>query len=254
MSPRPGGRSPPSRSACTGRARARAGTGAGRRPRAPRRPASRGVVRYGTGWAATGMSTAARIAASSGSIVAGPREQLRPTTAAPASASRPARLDVVVAVVGRRRLHARERDHRGQAELLADLEPDQRLADVVVGLRDHEVDALLDRPAELLLVLRADHRARPLRLGRVVGPGVADVAGHERAALGGDLVRDPHRLAVQLLEVVPAADRLAACPGARSRSARPSRPSRRAGTRGAAAGARRARRGSPPGTNGPALM
>ena len=63
-----------------------------------------------------------------------------------------------------------------------------------------------DRPAELLLVLRADHRARRLRLLGVVGPGVADVAGHERAALGGDLVGDPDRLAVHLLEVVAAPD------------------------------------------------
>jgi membrane-associated phospholipid phosphatase len=37
--------------------------------------------------AAIGMSTAARICSSSGNIVAGPREQFNPTTAAPASAS-----------------------------------------------------------------------------------------------------------------------------------------------------------------------
>ena len=56
------------------------------RPRAPRTPASRASSGTGTGWAATGTSTAARIRSSSGSIVSGPREQFRPTIAAPASA------------------------------------------------------------------------------------------------------------------------------------------------------------------------
>ena len=44
-------------------------------------------MRYGTGSAATWQSTRARTSASSGSIVAGPREQFSPTTSAPASAS-----------------------------------------------------------------------------------------------------------------------------------------------------------------------
>ena len=68
----------------------------------------------------------ARAAAASS---AGPREQFRPTIAAPCVGQDAARLDVVVAVVGRRRLHAGERHHRRQPELLADLEADQRLAD-----------------------------------------------------------------------------------------------------------------------------
>ena len=50
--------------------------------------AARGVVRYGTGSAATWQSTAARTRSMSGSIVSGPREQLRPTTSAPAASSR----------------------------------------------------------------------------------------------------------------------------------------------------------------------
>ena len=48
---------------------------------------SRSCVRNGTGNAATGTLTARTIRASSGSIVRGPRMQLRPTTSAPASAS-----------------------------------------------------------------------------------------------------------------------------------------------------------------------
>jgi hypothetical protein len=44
-------------------------------------------VRKGTGNAATGTLTARTIFAINGSIVRGPRMQLRPTTSAPASAS-----------------------------------------------------------------------------------------------------------------------------------------------------------------------
>jgi hypothetical protein len=46
------------------------------------------VVWNGTGWAATAQSTLARICSSSGRIVSGPREQFRPTSVAPASATR----------------------------------------------------------------------------------------------------------------------------------------------------------------------
>ena len=77
---------------------------------------------------------------------------------------------------------------------------------MVVGLGDHEVDALLDRPPELLLVLRAHHRAGCRRVLGVVRPRVADVPGHQRVALAGDLAGDPHGLAVHRLEVVGAAD------------------------------------------------
>ena len=117
-------------------------------------------------------------AASSGRAPAGPRPRSRPPPgSAPAAAASspgrgsssarrlgarggqdPARLDVVVAVVGLVRLRRRERDHGRQAELLAHLQADQRLAEVVVGLGDDEVDALLDRPAELLGVLRPHGR------------------------------------------------------------------------------------------------
>src|SRR4051795_11957641 len=117
-----------------------------------------------------------------------------------------ARLDVVEAVVRRLRLHARERHHRRQAELRADVEGDQRLADVVERLGDHEVDALLDGPAELLLVLRAHDEPGPDRVRGVEGPRVADVAGDEGVALARDLVRDPDGLAVQVLELARAPD------------------------------------------------
>src|ERR1700722_12595741 len=42
-----------------------------------------GLVRYGTGCAATAQSTALRLRSSSGSMVAGPRSQFSPTTGAP---------------------------------------------------------------------------------------------------------------------------------------------------------------------------
>jgi hypothetical protein len=71
---------------------------------------------------------------------------------------------------------------------------------------DDEVDALLDGPAELLLVLGADDRPGALRVSRVIGPGVADVRRHERVALGGDLVRHPQRRAVHRLQVAVAPD------------------------------------------------
>jgi hypothetical protein len=61
------------------------------RPSADSRASNAGVasvVWKGTGWAATGTSTADRISSSRGSMVSGPREQLSPTTAAPRSASR----------------------------------------------------------------------------------------------------------------------------------------------------------------------
>jgi hypothetical protein len=77
---------------------------------------------------------------------------------------------------------------------------------VVVRLGDDEVDALVDGPPELLLVLRAHHGPGRLRVLRVIRPGVADVAGDERSALAGDLVGDADRLAVHLLEVAVTPD------------------------------------------------
>jgi hypothetical protein len=75
-----------------------------------------------------------------------------------------------------------------------------------VRLGDDEVDPLLDRPAELLLVLGAHDGAGALGIRRVIAPCVADVAGHQGAALGRDLVGDPDRLAVHGLQVAVPAD------------------------------------------------
>ena len=58
-----------------------------------------GEVRYGTGWAATAMSTAARIASSSGSIVSGPARAVQADDRRAAVGEDPARVDVVVAVI-----------------------------------------------------------------------------------------------------------------------------------------------------------
>jgi len=67
-----------------------------------------------------------------------------------------ARLGEVVAVPGGIGMSGGKSHHGGQAVLLDHLQPDQGLTQVVVGLRDHEVDALLNRPANLLRVHRAD--------------------------------------------------------------------------------------------------
>ena len=88
---------------------------------------------------------------------------------------------------------------------MIDVERDQRLLRVRERLADHQVDARLGRPADLLV----EHGAGPsLRLG-VVGledVRVADVAGEQRAVLRGDIAGDLQRLAVDRLEVVLAAD------------------------------------------------
>jgi hypothetical protein len=62
----------------------------------------------------------------------------------------------------------RQRHQRGQAQLADDLQRDQGLAEVVVRLRDDEVDALLDGPAELLGVHGPD-RLPGVRVVRVTG-------------------------------------------------------------------------------------
>jgi hypothetical protein len=151
-----------------------------------------------------------------------------------------------VAVEGVRGVDACERHERGKPERLADFEADQRLADEVVGLVDDEVDALLDRPAQLLLVLRAHDRAGAARVRRVVGPGVADVGRDERAALGGDGVGHLDRGAVHLLQVALTpncpellAATITSAPARRNSRCRPS----------TASGASRITSG----TNGPAL-
>ena len=115
-------------------------------------------------------------------------------------------VDITVSVVGLLGLHTGKVTSAGQAQLLADLQSDQRLADEIVGLGDDEVDALLDRPTELFSVLLPHHVPGSFRVGRVVRPGVADVPCHQSSALGGDLVRDADSLPVQLLELTLPSD------------------------------------------------
>ena len=64
----------------------------------------------------------------------------------------------------------------------------------------HEVDALLGRPAQLLGVHGVYDRGGSRVLG-VVGPGVADVAGHQGTAFRGHCPGQPHRLPVHRLQV-----------------------------------------------------
>ena len=97
-------------------------------------------------------------------------------------------------------------DHGRQVQFLDDLQGDQRLTQIVVGLRDDEIDALVHRPRQLLFIHRADHARRRLFVLGVVRPGVADVAGDQRITLAGDLVGDAHRLAVHGLQIVLATD------------------------------------------------
>ena len=81
---------------------------------------SAGVVRYGTGSAPTWQRTALRISRSKGSMVAGPREQLRPTTSAPAASSRRAVSPT---------LHpSRIRPSRGMASVITAGFPERRIA------------------------------------------------------------------------------------------------------------------------------
>ena len=119
----------------------------------------------------------------------------------------PARL-VELDVVHRRLLRRRCEGHDGgKAGVLDDLGGDQRLAEIVVRLGDDQLRAFLDRPRDLLAVHLAHDRAGSLGIRRVVHPGVADVPGKERVALGRHLARDPERVSVQRLEIVLAADR-----------------------------------------------
>ena len=101
----------------------------------------------------------------------------------------------------------REGHDGGKTGVLDDLGGDQSLAEIVVRLRDDQLRAFLDRPRNLLAVHLPHDRAGPLRIGRVVHPGVADVPGDERVALGRHLARNPQRVSVQRLEIVLAADR-----------------------------------------------
>jgi hypothetical protein len=99
-----------------------------------------------------------------------------------------------------------ERDDRGEPVLADDLDPDERLAEIVVRLGDDEVGAGFDRPANLLAVHLADDLTGAFGIVGVVRPGVADVAGEERTSLVRDLLRQLERVAVERLEVVLATD------------------------------------------------
>jgi hypothetical protein len=87
---------------------------------------------------------------------------------------------------------------------MADLQADQRLAEIVICLGDHEVDTLIGSPAQLLGI-HAAHYVCGTRVLRVIRPGVADVAGHQGAALGRHLTGQPHRMPVHGLQVTLAA-------------------------------------------------
>ncbi len=146
-----------------------------------------------------------RISRKSGSIVAGPRMQLRPTTSAPASARRWQASATVQSSRVTSALCIASVITAVLLRLLDDVERDQRLLRPRERLADDEVDAGVDRPADLLL----EHRAHGLvRRGirRVVDVGVADVAGEERAGLRRDGLRDLERPAVDRLQILLAAD------------------------------------------------
>src|SRR5271169_6949275 len=98
-----------------------------------------------------------------------------------------------------------ECDHRIEAVRLDCFQREQCLARVVDGLGDHEVDASLGGPPDLLGEHIADDLMRR-GIVRVIDVGVADIAGHQGVALGADLLGDTQRLPVHRLEVTLAAD------------------------------------------------
>jgi len=99
----------------------------------------------------------------------------------------------------------REGDDGRQAGLLDHVEGDQGLLAVGDRLGDDEVDARVDRPADLL----HEHSARRRRRFLVVAHiqvGVGDVARQQGARVGRDLPGDGEGLAVHLLQQVLFAD------------------------------------------------
>ena len=132
--------------------------------------------------------------------MAGPREQFRPTTSAPAASScraASATLDP-----------SRIRPSRGRARVITAglpraldrLERQEGLPGPAVGLAHDEVDAGVHRPVDLLV----EDPARLLVRLRVVGPvdaRVADVPREQGAGLARDLLREAERRAVDPLEV-----------------------------------------------------
>ena len=99
----------------------------------------------------------------------------------------------------------RQRDHRGLLRSLDHFQRDQRLLAPRKRLADDEIDAGIDRPADLLL----EHRAHGFPRFGICGiedVGIADVAGQQRAAFVGHCLGQFQRTAIHRLEVVLAAD------------------------------------------------
>ena len=114
----------------------------------------------------------------------------------------------VVALVGRRGQGLeRHRDHDRHAGPLRALHEQQGFAEVGEGLADEEVG----RPGvDLILELAVEHRPHvvgALLVAGLVGPGERQVARDERAGLAGDLARDAHGVAVDLVDAAGEPDR-----------------------------------------------
>ena len=87
-------------------------------------------------------------------------------------------------------------------------------------LRDDQVRPFFGRPPDLLAVHLAHELTARLGRVRVVDPRVADVAGDERVAFAGDLLREAKRVPVQRLQILLAPDhaQLLAVPVVRERN------------------------------------
>ena len=92
-----------------------------------------------------------------------------------------------------------ERHHGRLARTLDDLERQAGLAEPAECLADDEVDVRVDSPADLLLE-RLAHEAQGLRIVRIVGVGVGEIAREQGAALVRHLLGDLQRLAIERLE------------------------------------------------------
>jgi hypothetical protein len=91
-----------------------------------------------------------------------------------------------------------QRDHRGQLGALDRLQRDERLLAVGEGLGDHEVNARLDDPLDLLVEHRP-HRGAALVVGGE-DVGVTEVAGQQASVLLGHVGGDLQGAAVERLE------------------------------------------------------
>ena len=99
----------------------------------------------------------------------------------------------------------RQRDDGNLLRFLDDIERNQRLLRVAERLADDEIDARIDRPADLLLEHRT-HCALRSGIRRIVDVRIADVAGEERAAFFGDGLGEIEGAAVDRLEIALAPD------------------------------------------------